>query len=184
MAILTVPSLEGMQIEVASIRTMQEWKLGKAKSDKGLLLLLALQEHKVRIEVGQGLEGLITDVQASRIIRDSMIPLLKTDDYDNAVIVGAFQMLSLALPDVKVEELFKASGNYSPRHSKKVSLSDLLFVFILLVIIFSRFFSRGGRSGFGGGGFYGGFGGGFGGGGGSRLGGGGGFSGGGASGSW
>ncbi len=61
LAVLTVPDLAGLTIEQASIRVVDAWKLGSKKDDKGLLLMVARDERKVRIEVGQGLEGVLTD---------------------------------------------------------------------------------------------------------------------------
>jgi len=67
--LLTIASLEGDPLEDFSIRTVEKWKLGRKKVDDGLLLLIAKKERKVRIEVGYGLEGNITDAESSRIIR-------------------------------------------------------------------------------------------------------------------
>src|SRR5665213_1868719 len=86
--IAIVPSIGDVSIEEASIKMTDQWKLGKKKEDRGLLLLLAIKEHKVRIEVGQGLEGDLPDVTAQRIIREVIVPRLKEGAPDRAVMDG------------------------------------------------------------------------------------------------
>lgn len=184
-AILTVKSLEGETIESASIQVTDKWKLGREKSDKGLLLMIAKKERKVRIEVGQGLEGDIPDVIAKRIIDQSMTPLFRSGDFDSGVLVGVYQLAKRSDPQISLglKSSRRSEENWNrSQKSRGVSL-PFLFLFIILMILGGRnpFFAfllgsslgRGSR-GFGGGG---GFGGGF-------SGGGGGFSGGGASGGW
>src|SRR6185436_11697064 len=72
--ILTIPSLQGQTIEEFSIKVADKWKLGGAKADDGAVIVLSVQDHKVRIEVGQGLEGNVTDLYSKRIIDRVMIP--------------------------------------------------------------------------------------------------------------
>src|SRR5689334_22186876 len=69
-AILIVQSLDGDVLESYSMRVVEKWKLGQKGKDNGVLLLIAVDDHKMRIEVGQGLEGVLTDAQCSRIIRN------------------------------------------------------------------------------------------------------------------
>src|SRR5688500_11544923 len=74
-AILIINSLEGEVIEEYSIRVAHnEWKLGQSKNDNGVLLLIATEDRKMRIEVGYGLEGVLTDALTNRIIRNEMVP--------------------------------------------------------------------------------------------------------------
>lgn len=186
LVVLTLPNLEGLTIEQASIKVVDQWKLGTQKDDKGLLILLALQERKVRIEVGQGLEGDLTDLKSKRIIDEVMLPLLREGDFENALLMGAYQSLQTVLPQEDIKAVFSTS--FQSKTKKKSGRNADLFILILFVIVFliSRMGGGGGHRawgrrhyGLGGGGW--GSGGGFGGGG---LGGGGGFSGGGASGGW
>ena len=186
LVVLTVPSLYGLPIEQASIQVVDKWQLGTSKEDKGLLLFLSLQEKRLRIEVGQGLEGFLTDAHSKRIIDQTMVPLLKTGDYGSAILVGTFQMLERALPDQDISLFYENIDRkrLSP-NSRSKGKGDLI-----VIILFFLFIIFGGRSGLLPllllGGMGGGRGGGFGGGGfgGGGLGGGGGFSGGGASGGW
>jgi uncharacterized protein len=190
--VLTVPSLGDEPIESASIKVTDAWKLGGSKKDDGVLLLVALQERKIRIEVGQGFEGDLTDLDSKRIIEDVMKPYFRAGRASDGIVVGVRAIVSKVAPDA-----LKAFGDEpqnvqreSRRERKGIPL-PLIIIIIVFLLIFGR---RGG--GRGGGGFLtglalgslsgrGGWGGGGGSsGGGSWGGGGGGFSGGGASGSW
>ncbi|MFZ4404959.1 MAG: TPM domain-containing protein [Pseudobdellovibrionaceae bacterium] len=172
--ILVVDSLQGEPIEMASIKVTDQWKLGDAKKDNGVLLLVALGDRKLRIEVGQGLEGELTDLKSSRIIRDVMVPLLKSGKSSKAVAAGIYEIFKILNPD-----FLSQHEDFKPVKKSKSSVW-LILGLLLFVVLFGRR-GPGGRY-YGGGG--GGFGGGFGGGGGGWSGGGGGFSGGGSSGSW
>jgi uncharacterized protein len=83
--LLTVPSLEGDPIEDFSIRVVETWQLGRAGVDDGVLVLIARDERLVRIEVGYGLEGALTDAQSRRIIASLMTPRFRTGDFDGGV---------------------------------------------------------------------------------------------------
>lgn len=183
--VLTVSSLEGLPIEEASIKVTDKWKLGDAKTDRGILLLIAPNEHQMRIEVGQGLEGELPDVTAQRIIREEITPHFKAGDYDSGVMAGVGAILRYSDPDFKAQPRQQV-------HRRKSGIGSLLF-FLFLLLLMSLGGGRRRRSGLGGfllgyglGGGFGGRGGGSwgGGGGGGWSGGGGGFSGGGSSGSW
>lgn len=84
-AILIINSLEGESIEDYSIRVAEKWRLGKKDKDNGVLLLIAVDDHKMRIEVGEGLEGVLTDAMCSRIIRNEMAPNFRRGDYEGGV---------------------------------------------------------------------------------------------------
>jgi uncharacterized protein len=179
--VLTVPSLEGEAIEQASIQVTDKWKLGIKGEDKGVLLFVAPNDHKVRIEVGQGLEGDLPDLIAHRIIVEAIAPKFRTGDISGGILLGVETIASIVAPD---------AGLGVPLHKKRTinegAAKAVMFFLFVIVMLISSIFNR--RRGFYGGGFGGGGlgGGGFGGGGGSGgwSGGGGGFSGGGASGDW
>jgi uncharacterized protein len=88
-AVLTTHSLEGDSIEDYAQQVFGAWKLGKKGKDNGILLVVAPGEHRVRIEVGYGLEGSMPDVIAARIIRNIMTPAFKNDDFDGGIQKGA-----------------------------------------------------------------------------------------------
>ncbi|WP_392565919.1 TPM domain-containing protein [Utexia brackfieldae] len=80
-AILLVPTLDGESIEQFAERVFEQWRLGAAQKDNGLLLVIAKSEHSVRLEVGYGLEGTLPDLQAARIIQQDIIPAFRQDNY-------------------------------------------------------------------------------------------------------
>lgn len=87
-AVLTVPSLEGESIESYAEQVFNAWKLGQKGKDNGVLVLVAPNERRMRIEVGYGLEGALTDVAASRIVRNVMTPRFKEGNFDAGVAEG------------------------------------------------------------------------------------------------
>lgn len=198
LAVLTVPELKGLEIEEVSIQVVDQWKLGEAEQDNGVLLLISQKERKIRIEVGQGLEGSLTDAHSKRIIREILVPLFKEGQVSEGVLLGVHAILSRTDPQFKISKDFLPKTHWKTKRNrfrKKGGIFEILstlgviLFFVFLQLIFGgrrRGMRRSGStvllgSGLGSGG-RGGFGGGFGGGG--FGGGGGGFSGGGASGSW
>lgn len=89
LAILIIQSLNGESLEEFSLRVAHnEWKLGSKNNDNGVLLLIAIDDRKMRIEVGQGLEGVLTDALCSQIIRNEMAPEFRRGDYDAGVLLA------------------------------------------------------------------------------------------------
>jgi len=86
--VLTVPTLDGESVEEYAVRVFASWKLGQKGKDNGVLVLVAPQDRKMRIEVGYGLEGTLTDVAASRIIRNVMTPAFRANNFDEGVAAG------------------------------------------------------------------------------------------------
>lgn len=173
-AVLTLTSLEGEDLADTAIRVAQQWKLGQKQSDNGLLLLIAKDDRKIRIEVGRGLEGRMTDLLAGRIIDGEISPYFKQGDFSGGIIAGVVSMSEAVRGEY--------TGTGKPKKKKRSSLGWLT----MLLFLAPGLLPFGGRrrrsmfwmgSGFGGGGFGGGGGGGF-------SGGGGGFGGGGSSGGW
>jgi uncharacterized protein len=175
-AILTIPSLEGEDLEGYSVRVAASWGVGQQGKDNGALLLVAKEERAVRIEVGYGLEDRLTDLLAGRIVDQEIVPRFKTGDFDGGVKAGVQAMADA------VRGAYKGDGR-TARKKQRFPYEALLWLLFLGPGILRMFVGgsrRGGRGGFyvGGGGFGGGSSGGFGGFGG------GGFGGGGASGRW
>jgi uncharacterized protein len=94
--VLTIPSLEGDSLEDFSLRVVETWKLGRADVDDGVLVLIARDDRKMRIEVGYGLEGALTDAQSGRIIDRVMAPRFRAGDFDGGV-AGAVEAVSAAI---------------------------------------------------------------------------------------
>jgi uncharacterized protein len=180
-AILIIPSLEGGSLEEYTLRVAEKWGLGKADRDNGVLLFVSRDDRKMRIEVGYGLEGSLTDAVSSRIIRNEIAPGFRQGDYDGGVQAGV-----MAIIQAIKGEYVNDDPPPRKRHSKRSPLATILII-ILIIIFISRGRRGGGgnwSSGRGWMGPIGGFGGGSWGGGGGSFGGGGGFGGGGSSGSW
>lgn len=184
--VLTVPDLNGAPaIEDYGIAVAQKWKAGQKGKDNGAILIVAVKDRKVRIEVGYGLEGTLTDADSSRIIRDFILPSFKEGNYGAGVYDGVRAMVGkLANDSTLIPEKPK-------KKSDKIYTFAFFAIFFISIILRMIFTGGGGSSlrggrGSAGGIWLGGFGGGFGGGGGGGFGGGGGggFGGGGASGSW
>jgi uncharacterized protein len=91
-AVLIVDTTASDGIEQFGIRVADAWKVGYAGKDNGAIIILAIKDRNVRIEVGQGLEGIITDADAGRILRNTMVPLLKTSDWDGAILAGVYEL--------------------------------------------------------------------------------------------
>jgi uncharacterized protein len=180
--ILMIASLQDYPIEYYTLEVAEKNKVGTKENDNGLILFVAKNDRKLRIEVGYGLEGAIPDALSGSIIRNVIVPHFKKDDYYSGLNDGIDALIAAAAGEYrqdKKEETKPVPGGFS-------------FLFIIFLII--MFFLRGGRrrrgivflpGGLGGfGGSRGGFGGSRGGGFGGFSGGGGSFGGGGASGSW
>jgi len=99
-AVLTVPSLEGDPIEDFAIRVVDAWKLGREDADNGILVLVAPNDRQVRIEVGRGLEGVVPDAIASRIIRNQMIPRFQAGDVAGGIEAGVDAVAAAAKGEV------------------------------------------------------------------------------------
>lgn len=181
--VVTIDSLKGYSIEEYGYQLGRHWGIGQKNKNNGVLLIVAKNDRKVRIEVGYGLEGNLTDAIAGHIIRTKITPEFKRGRFTSGIRRGVESIL------LAIDGAYKAD--------KKKSVSDkyetfftLVFLGIVMIIFISGFFGGGGtgsRRGYYGGYTAGGFGGGFGSGGfggGSFGGGGGGFGGGGASGGW
>jgi uncharacterized protein len=93
-AVLILPSLAGEPLEEFSHRVASSWGLGQKGTDNGVLLLVALQERKIRIEVGYGLEGTLTDAKTSQIIRHEMVPRFRQGEYSEGIVAGVRAILN------------------------------------------------------------------------------------------
>jgi uncharacterized protein len=168
--VVTLPDLQGYTIEEFGYQLGRHWSIGQKDKNNGVLLLVAPSERAVRIEVGYGLEGELTDALASRIIHGVILPQFKRGRFENGITEGVTAIIAvLGGETASLPEVQEADGT---------KVRPLMILLVILIILFgparnSFFGSYGGRSG----GFRSGGGGGFRGGGGS-------FGGGGASGRW
>jgi len=174
--VVTLQSLHGYPIEDFGYRLGRHWGIGQEGKDNGALLIVAPKERKVRIEVGYGLEGTLTDALSRAIIESDILPRIRKNDFPGGIRAGVVSILKA------IEGTYQAPAVNARRKDGKSN--PLAFLLILIIIGVFAIFGRSERSGHrssGGGWGVGGIS--FGGGGGFS-GGGGGFGGGGASGSW
>jgi uncharacterized protein len=122
-AVLTMPSLEGESIEGYATRVFDAWKLGQKGKDNGVLVIVAPSDRKMRIEVGYGLEGTLTDATSSRIIREAMTPRFKQNDFDGGVTAGV-----QAIVDVLEGKGNWASGGASTDASSSTAKSSFMSI--------------------------------------------------------
>jgi len=188
-ALLTIKSLQGENLEDYSMRVADAWKLGNKEKDNGVLLLISMQDKKLRLEVGYGLESSLTDAKSGYIIRNFIVPGFKTGSYFNGIAAGMDAVTGVISDQLEItDEQIAQSQRKQARKSPQIPFGLIIFI---LMFVFGGFGRRrrgglftalflgsmlGGGSHRGGGGSFGGFGG--------FSGGGGGFGGGGASGGW
>ena len=188
-AVVTIQSLEGSDIESYAVDLFKQWGIGNKASNRGVLLLFAIQDRRYRIEVGYGLEPILPDGKVGGIGREAA-PLLKQGDYNGAVLLMTSRVAEVIAQDAGIQldgprPSAPEGGSDKTDHGSSFGLISILaIIFIILIVtglgrlLLGLFFFGGGSSGWGSGGFGGGGGGGFGGFGGGSSGGGG------ASGSW
>jgi len=192
LVVVTLPSLQGYDISDYGYQLGRAWGIGQSKLNNGILFIVAPNEHRTRIEVGYGLEPIITDAFSSVVIQTQVLPKFRSGDFNGGVVAGANALIEqLSLDTSEAEKRAAAAqqqlqrGGHDEGGGGLVGFLVILFIFIAISRIFGGwgllpflFMGGGGRGGGwsgGGGGWSGG--GGFGGGGGS-------FGGGGSSGSW
>ncbi len=101
--ILTVPSLQGEALEDYSIKVVEAWKIGQKGKDNGVLILVANKEHRIRIEVGRGLEGRLTDLTAGQIVDLVIKPRFKRGDFDGGFTAGVSAVIDATRGEFKAE---------------------------------------------------------------------------------
>ena len=132
-AVLTIPSLEGQPIEEFAIRVAEQWGIGQKQNDNGALLVIAKNDRKIRIEVGYGLEGRLTDLATGRIIRNVIGPQFKTGRFDQGIIEGVSAMIGTVKGEYTAPE--RAPGGSRGQGSGSPGLFGLIaFIFLINVV--------------------------------------------------
>ena len=179
--VVTVPSLKGAALDEYALTLLRDWGIGQKDKNNGVLLLIAINDHKSRIEVGYGLEGILPDGKTGRIQDEYMLPYFKKGQYDAGIVQGYQATAQVIAKAAGVSLKAKGSATSQPPVSSKgdsfgwpeiillaglagLLILDQIFLGGALLRLLLMFFFRGGGRGRGGGG---GFGGGSGGGGGS-----------------
>ena len=130
--VATVPNLQGTSVEDYANRLFRDWKIGQAKTNNGVLLLVAPSERKVRIEVGYGLEGALTDALSRVIIAGAITPRFKTGDYFGGLDAGVDGILSILAGDAQ-EWQRKPQVRTDEVDPAQVALFIGLFLIVLFV---------------------------------------------------
>ena len=134
--LLTVSSLEGEPIEQFGIKVAEAWRIGRKGTDNGAILILSKQDRKVRIEVGRGLEGRLTDLVSGRIIRNEMAPRLKAGDLGGGISAG----LRAIMAAVKGE--YAAAPRDLQQSQRSAPPVFALLIFSLVICVFLSAISR------------------------------------------
>jgi len=129
--VLTIPSLEGEVLEEFSIKVAEQWKIGQSGKDNGIIVLVSKQDRKIRVEVGRGLEGKLTDLMSGRIIDLVIKPKFKRGDFDSGLISGVHALIDATRGE------FKADSNQGPqrRNGQSRLLTFLIFGGIAILVL-------------------------------------------------
>ncbi len=145
-ALLTIASLEQENIEDFSLKTVETWKLGQKNKDNGALLLIALKEKKIRIEVGYGLESVLTDVKSGFIIRNVITPYFKKRDFYTGIKNGLAAIYGFASKEYQVSDQELAKYKNAEKQKETSHLPGAVLVLIVM-LLFGGFGRRGGKGG-------------------------------------
>jgi len=146
LVVATVKSLQGSDIETYANQLFRSWKLGEAKKNNGVLLLVAPAEHKVRIEVGYGLEGTLTDALSSVIIASAIVPRFKAGDFSGGIERGVDGIISVLSGD-KTDWHEKVNVRQDAASDIDKLFPILFFVVMMIIIWYLIRHANGPRSG-------------------------------------
>lgn len=136
--VLTVNSLNGESIESYSMKHAEAWQLGKKGVDNGALLVVAMEEHDVRIETGYGTEGVLTDAKCARILRNVIIPEFKKGNYGEGIILGVKNMAGVITSDsslVSESVMEETEDEELTAEDFVLALIGIVFIIIVSTII-------------------------------------------------
>lgn len=134
--IVTVENLGGDTIDNFAVKLFEEWGIGQTGKDNGALLLIARDDHQLRIEVGYGLEGVLTDALSSQIIRNIITPSFKNGDYNTGILEGARAMMAATRGEYTAESANSRSGGFN------MDLGWLFFVVFIILRTLALFLAR------------------------------------------
>jgi uncharacterized protein len=133
-AVVTVKSLDGESIETFATDLEDKWKVGKKGTDRGVILLFAIQDRQRRIETGYGLEGILPDIKVGAI-GDSVKPQLQAGNYDDAISSAVVQVAQVIAADAGVNLQTAPRRGPPARQVKQLTIGELLFGAIALFVI-------------------------------------------------
>ena len=146
-AVLTIPSLEGQPLEDFSMRVVEAWQLGQQDRDNGVLILIARDDRKIRIEVGYGLEGVLPDVLCGRIIDNAMKPAFRQGDFSEGTLRAVAIIDGLVRGDPEASAGLAASSSSVPDIGAAIVMG-LIFTIVVGTFAVTALFSKGGGAWF------------------------------------
>jgi len=150
LVVVTIPSLDGYDIADYGYQLGRHWGIGQRGANNGVLLIVAVAEHKIRIEVGYGLEGIMTDALSSQIIANEMQPRFRANDYPGGINAGADAIIAqLQAPPEAAEARAQAAAAAAARNRDSGDgegmVTLIIWVIVLGFFVFSSIASRFGR---------------------------------------
>ena len=135
--IITVPTLKGYDVSELALKYLRGWGVGMKDRDNGVVILVAKAEHKINIQTGYGMEGVLPDITAKHIIDERMTPSFKQDDYFR----GFDQAIDAIILAARGE--YKADKKNSP--SPRIPFKTIFIIIVIIIILISRGGGGGGR---------------------------------------
>jgi len=140
--VVTVESTGDYVVEDYARKILRDWGVGNKKTNNGIVLLVAIRDHKIRIETGYGMEGSIPDITASHIIQDNIVPNFRNDNYYKGLDDATDAIFKAAAGE------YKAPADYHKRGSKGGgSIAGAVIIFLIILFILSRIGGGGGGGG-------------------------------------
>lgn len=134
--VVTIKSLQGESLEEYAVKLFREWGIGTAEKNNGLLLLVAVEDRMLRVEVGYGLEGAIPDSKAGRIQDEYIIPYFQKGDYNSGVVNGFLAIVSEIYKEYGIEiDNLGSEYNFGTAERQERDNGSGQFIFVILVII-------------------------------------------------
>jgi uncharacterized protein len=146
LVIVTVKSIGDYDVQDVALKILRDWGVGNKKTNNGIVLLASMEDHKLRIEVGYGLEGAVPDAIAKRIIEDELVPNFKAGNFYRGFDEATDAIFKAAAGEYKAPEGYDKRGQQQGRGNGS-SIISIIVIIIVIIVIFS---SRGGGGGGGG----------------------------------
>lgn len=131
-AVLTIPTLDGESIEDYAVRVFETWKLGQKEKDNGVLIVVVPNDRRMRIEVGYGLEGTLTDATAGRIIQNIMTPKFKNGDFNGGITDGAKAVMNVleggVLPEMTANTGSGSKSKFFEMEGPELSITERILI--------------------------------------------------------
>lgn len=134
--VATISDLEGYDDSDYGYRLGRAWGIGDKERNDGLLLLVAPNDRKVRIEVGYGLEGIVTDALSHRIIQDKILPKFKADDYPGGINAGVDSVITqLQLPPDEAAKIAATAAQNNRQQDEGIPIGAIIFILFIIFFV-------------------------------------------------